>query len=195
MNQASRIAAILLATILASAAQAFTEPEELEVAQLVRYVLDTTQLPGRLHLNAVVGGKVEYDDEIRHPQDPPGPTVVDCQATQLLGLRYRVKRPKRNKYKREAFDITIKWTHTDVASNNEALQQPDRYRFNKSQFRLFPVATLELFDEIRVDGILTLEISTESRVLLRNSFELSGCSNSDSTPPVGGPSGLTPARP
>ena len=182
MNIAARTAALLLATIAAPAAQAFTEPEELQVAQLVRYVLDTTELPGRLHLNAVVAGKVDYDDEIRHPQEPPGPTVVDCRATKLVGLRYRVKRPKKNKYKREAFDISVKWTHSAVESNNEALKQTDRFAFHKSNFRLFPVATLELFDEIRVDGILTLEISTESRVILSNSFELSGCSNESRTP-------------
>lgn len=175
MQALPRVACLLVLTIAASAAHAFTAPEELQVAQLVRYVLDSTQLPSGLHLNAVVSGKADYDDEIRHPYDPPGPARVDCRATKLIGVRYRVKRPKKNKFKRESFDLNIAWSHSTATSSDKALQQADRLSFQKSSFRLFPLATLELFDEIRVDGVLTLEISIGQHVLLSNSFELTGC--------------------
>ena len=148
---------------------------EYEVVQFARYALDSTQFPGTQHFASILRGTPEYGDEYHHPNHPPGAIRVDCERTKMLAVGFMMKRAERLRNKRKRFDVRYVWSHSTVMSSGKALDRNDVLWFRKGRTRIYPKTKLEIPDELKVDGIITLQASIGPDEIFRNSFELRDC--------------------
>ncbi len=148
---------------------------EFEVVQLMRYALHEPRWPGSQHFNAMLRGDVRVGDEYHYPNEPPGALPVDCNNTEMLGIHYLVKRTKKHQYRRKKLDVRYVWKHSNFALDNEEADYNRVYWYFKGESSLVLGESIELRDETKINGVISLEASIGSDVILRNSFELTGC--------------------
>lgn len=146
-----------------------------EVVQLARYVLESTQFPGTQHFASILRGTPQYGDEYHHPNQPAGPIPVNCENTRMLAVGFMMKREEKLRNKRKRFDIRYVWSHSSVESFDKNLDRNDVLWFRKSRTRIYPKVHLEIPDELKVDGVISLQASIGRDVILYNSFELLDC--------------------
>jgi hypothetical protein len=151
------------------------------VIQLVRYVLDSSRPPGIGHHYSVMRGTVQFGDKYYHPFDPLGPVIADCHSSRMLGVQYVVRRDEKAQYRRKKFRVQFVWSHSAVAASDERLERSHLLRFRQGQTRAYRVSFLELPDAWKVNGLISIEATIGTDVILRNSFELSGCANDSPT--------------
>ena len=165
---------LLVAISFASVANA----EGYEAIQLVRDVLETDQLQNYENYRRQVSrGTLFYDNEYRPPNDPPGPTPIDCAKTRRIGVTFGVKR-SRDRHDERVMARFV-WTHSNVKSDDPDMQWTATYsilrHFNRGENTRVYSDGLILTDKLKVDGIISIRVSVGKNEVLRNSFSLSQC--------------------
>ena len=147
-----------------------------QAVQLVRYVLETPELPLSSSYRDKIRRRVlTYDDEYRHPDVPDGPAQVDCANTRRIGVSYYLIRTNRMVAKHVKSHII--WTHSNVESDNSSMDSDHAHYYIRGQNSVLESHGLELTEELRVDGVLTVRVSVGKYEILENSFNLIGCPN------------------
>ena len=149
-----------------------------EAVQLVRYVLESDRIP---HLSSywakVRNGSLYYDNEYRHPTDPPGPTPVDCTDTRRIGVTFIVTRRDTRNF--ETVWARIVWTHSNFKTNDASTMwthtDTGSRVFHQRQDSEYYSYGLVLKDELRVDGIISVRVLVGGNIVLENAFYLSQC--------------------
>ncbi len=69
----------------------------------------------------------------------------------------------------------IIWTHSNVESDNTSMDFYHSPYFRKFQKAYLCSHGLELTEELKVDGVLTLRVLVDKYEIIENSFNLVGC--------------------
>lgn len=147
-----------------------------EGVQIVRYVLKTSTHPKWYrYRDKIQRGVLKYDDEYRRPDYPLGPAQVNCANTRRIGVTFWVKRTGRIMPK--DFEMHIVWAHSNVESDDTHLDYYHSHSFHRGQDVWLESIGLELTDELRVNGVLSIRISIGKYEILENSFKLIACMN------------------
>ena len=181
MNTIAEIRTIMLVTIvllgMVPVASIATAPRY-EGIQLVRYVLETDHFTYKsIYWSRVKNGTLTYDNKYRDPFDPLGPTPIDCTNTRRIGVTFIVNRLIKTKI--EHVTTRFVWTHSNVESN----ESDTKWTYTHSHSRAFLIGHrnqyfsggLNLTDELRVDGIISVRVTIGKHEILENSFSLSQC--------------------
>ena len=145
-----------------------------QALQLVRYVLETPELPhSSLYFDKIRKRVLIYDDEYRHPDKPHGPAQVACANTRRIGMTYYLIRARRIMPKHVKTHVI--WAHSNVESDNSSMDYYHAHYFIRRQNAVLESHGLELTEELRVDGVLTVRVSVGKYEILENSFHLIGC--------------------
>ncbi len=179
--------AALLAVSSASASDT-----RFEVTQMVRYVLETDEFEGyRAYQRKIVTGELTYEKRYRPPNDPAGPTSVDCTRARRLGVTFLLMRNSDNG--NEIARLRARWRHSMVRGRVRGMQddkpRKDTFgtgseildddeveiRFWEGDDARVGSYGVVLTDKVRVDGIMSVVIKEGPDIILENSFELIGC--------------------
>jgi hypothetical protein len=153
---------------------------ELEFAALGRYATSTNAfLDFSVYKRAMVDGSFEYDDVVRHPHIPAGPTEISCSETHRIGaLIYIVgysspaSESSRPRGKIHAGRVTLKYAWTHSATDMTAGRYETRAR---SQGYGIISDGLTLTKRDRVNGVITLSVTHVGEAVYTTSFKLNDC--------------------
>ena len=149
-----------------------------EATQLVRYVLETTHFPNYdEYRRKVFAGTLTYDDEYRHPHDPPGPTPVNCVSAAMIGVTLLLKR--NSKSYGETVRVYMFWTHSNVEFDKRVREHNHIRHFKDGADGSLFNESLRLIDDLKVDGVISVRIKAGRHEVLNNSFALTDCPPAD----------------
>lgn len=149
-----------------------------EGIQLLRYALETDEpVFSAAYWHGLAKGTLYYDKRFRPPNDPPGPTPVDCINTRRVGVAFVVTRTAPTTTR--IITARLRWSHSDVRSGSTGTNwtRTTVYPsgFHRRQRSHLYSSGLNIPDELRVDGIISVRVSVGSNELFQNSFQLIGC--------------------
>ena len=177
--------ALLCSLLLLSAALADEAPRykivrfsngvtDFEAIQLARYAPDDSNWLASGAYYAMLEGNYEFGENIFYPHEPAGALPVDCNATEMLGVYYMIKRTKKHQYRKNRLDIRFVWRHS-LYPEYEMNDYNRVYWYRKGQSNIKRGEAIHLTEPIRINGVISVEASIGSDVIFRNSFELTGC--------------------
>ena len=164
------------------------ETSQYEVVQIGRYVLDSPEMPGFKYIYAMSRSNSVILDDENPPFDPPGPAPVDCDSTEMLSVRFLVRRHKKHQFRRDSIYVDFTWSHSEIELDRDDSVNDGRVKFGRGQTTIFLSPKFLLVDKYRTDGVLSLEASIGPDAAKRIEFELTGCSETSSTSPPSGDS-------
>ena len=147
---------------------------DFQAIQLARYAPDDSNWLASPAYYAMLKGNFEFGENIFYPHEPPGALPVDCNSTEMLGIYYMIKRTKKHQYRKNRLEIRFVWRHLLWPEHN--LNDYNRvYWYRKGRSNIKLGEGIHLIESIRINGIISVEASVGSDIILRNSFELTGC--------------------
>ena len=145
-----------------------------EGIQIDRYVLESTKLRKfTSYASKIASGTLTYDKNFRHPSNPPGPALIDCETTQRIGVTYIIKRS--NRFRFDNVKAKYVWTHSHVNSADFDLTLFHSKPYVRGQDVALYSSGIELTDELRVNGTISLRVTVGKWPILENSFALNNC--------------------
>ena len=176
------IAAVVAFCVLAAPVGAEDEPPEYVAVQISRYVKDDNGRESWEEFSeALQRNRLEYNEYFRHPTLPEGPTPVDCEKAERIGVLYAIIGPKRKRGK--TVRVRFVWKNDSLAISNKKLDHfqgvtvlPPR----SGRFAQFHAKSLSLSHRYKVNGVYTLTAYLKGEKLFENSFDLAGCENAKS---------------
>jgi hypothetical protein len=113
-----------------------------------------------------------YDNEYRHPNDPPGPTPVDCTRTGRIGVTFLLTR--RFNLSEEAIRLEVRWIHSGLQEGKSIVENGTSV-FWRGVDGVIDSWGIPLTDERKIEGVVTVRIKANGTEVLENSFKLVGC--------------------
>ena len=174
------IAAILVVTALALCpAPSTADNFRFEIIQIGRFAFDRKFFSSRPYFKRKDGQlAVAYDEFFRHPFVPAGALVVDCDAAQLLGVSFQLRRA--NRLFQETVNWDVVWRHKAPDETELVERHSHQVIFKQKETQRLTSEFMGLwgFPEWRRDGIVTVQVKVRGRTLLGNAFEIIGCDGS-----------------
>ena len=142
-------------------------------------MLKTKRLPHvRAYFREVRRGTLFYDEEYRHPSDPPGPAHVNCIETHRVGVTFLVQRS--TALWDEPVNIQFIWKHSEIDSDDASGNHYKKLIFHRGDKAKIFSGGVILTDELKVDGIVWIRAKINDREIVENSFLLIGCPKANS---------------
>ena len=147
---------------------------DFEAIQLARYAPDDSNWLASPAYYAMLRGDIKFGEKIFYPHEPPGALPVDCNAAEMLGIYYMIKRTKKHQYRKNRLDIRFVWRHS--LWEQHILADYNRvYWYRKGESNIQRGEGINLPESMKFNGIVTVEASIGPDIIFQNSFELTDC--------------------
>jgi hypothetical protein len=164
------VMAVLVSSLLLPADSTAKAPR-FEAIQLVRYAINTEQIPDYgAYYRSIARRTFTYDSYYRQPDLP---AIVRCSTTKRVGVTYLLRR--RTQHSVQNVTHYAYWSHSSLNGGEAILQQTHRDTFLDDQSSEIKSSGWALSPELRVNGVISVRIFLGDDTLLEDSFTLSDC--------------------
>ena len=166
------------------------EEESPEIFAIARYVLPTNRFWDLSdHVGSDVPGGIKYDNEFRHPHQPIGGLMIDCDLTHRIGVTLAVVNPAGKK---------SEISSGELRGDTWAKKLKVKYHWSHStsehlDFSYYVVPTsgwsgpdnilsdgMTLTKKNRIDGVWKVAVTHNDDTIYQTDFQLVGCSSDSS---------------
>lgn len=160
-----------LVLVMAIPADSTAKDSRFEAIQLVRYAIDTEQIPDyEVYYRSIARRTFTYDNYYRQPDLP---AIVNCSKTGRIGVTYLLRR--RTQHSVQNVTHYVYWSHSALNGGGTILQQTHRDLFLDDQSSEIKSTGWALTPELRVNGVISVRIVLGKDTLIQDSFTLSDC--------------------